>query len=68
MEVLIIIMIGVALYAAIAAPIKRSKHTAKCPKCGTTCQASPWSPGLNHYANYKCPCCGNTFMEHYSHL
>ena len=68
MGVIVIILIGIAIYAAIAAPVKRSKHTARCPKCGTICNASPWGTGLHHEAKYTCPKCGHTFYEHYTRL
>jgi DNA-directed RNA polymerase subunit RPC12/RpoP len=68
MELIVIILIGVAVYAMIAAPIKRSKHTSKCPKCGTTCNASPWGTSQYHEASYKCPNCGHKFYDNYSKL
>ena len=42
MELIVVVLIGVAVYAMIVAPIKRSKHRARCPRCGTECNASPW--------------------------
>ena len=68
MELIVIILIGVAVYAMIAAPIKRSKHTSKCPKCGTVCKASPWGTSTYFEARYKCPKCGHKFTAHYDKL
>ena len=68
MELIVVILIGVAVYAMIAAPIKRSKHRARCPRCGTECNASPWGTSVYHEASYKCPNCGNEFTAHYSKL
>ena len=68
MELLVIIAIGLAVYAAIAAPIKRSKHRANCPKCGTECKASPWGTSRYFEARYKCPKCGYRFYATYDKL
>ncbi len=68
MEILVIILIGLAVYGLVAAPLKRRKHTAKCPKCGTVCNASPWANGQYFEAQYKCPHCGYKFTEHYTKL
>ena len=68
MELIVIILIGIAIYAAIAAPIKRSKHRAQCPKCGTECKASPWGTSVYFEASYKCPRWGHKFTAHYSKL
>ena len=68
MELFVGIIIVLAIYAAIAAPIKRSKHTSKCPKCGTICKASPWGTSFYFEAKYKCPNCGNIFYAHYDKL
>jgi transposase-like protein len=68
MEGIVIILIGLAVYAAIAAPIKRSKHRAHCPKCGTECKASPWGTSNHFEAKYKCPNCGHKFTSFYSRL
>lgn len=67
MELIVIILIGIAIYAMIAAPIKRSKHRAKYP-CGTECNASPWGTSTCFEANHKCPKCGHKFTTHYSKL
>lgn len=61
-------MIGLAIYAAIAAPLKRRKHTSYCPKCGTKCNASPLGTEFYFEAKYKCPKCGNVFYEKYNKL
>ncbi len=68
MDLIVVILIGLAIYAMIAAPIKRSKHTARCPKCGTICKASPWGTSLYFEAKYKCPHCGYKFTQHYDKL
>jgi len=68
MELIVVILIGVAVYAMIAAPIKRIKHRARCPRCGTECSASPWGTSVYHEASYKCPNCGHEFTAHYSKL
>lgn len=68
MELIVIILICVAVYAMIAAPIKRSKHRARCPKCRTECKASPWGTSVYFEANYTCPNCGHKFTAHYSKL
>ncbi len=68
MDLIVLIMIGVAIYCAIAAPVKRSQHTAKCPKCGTICKASPWGTAYYFEAQYKCPHCGHKFTETYTKL
>ena len=68
MELIVIILIGITVYAAIAAPIKRSKHTSNCPKCGTKCNASPWGTSVYHEAQYRCPKCGCQFTAHYGKL
>lgn len=68
MELIVLIITGLAIYAMIAAPIKRSKHTSKCPKCGTVCKASPWGTSFRMEASYKCPKCGYKFYEFYSKL
>lgn len=68
MELLILLLAGYAIYAAFAAPIKRSKHKSKCPNCGTECNASPWGAGIQFEAKYKCPKCGNVFYRKYSKL
>ena len=68
MELIVIIAIGLSIYAAIAAPIKRSKHRANCPKCGTECKASPWGTSRYFEARYKCPKCGHKFYSTYSKL
>ena len=65
MELIVIIAIGLAVYAAIAAPIKRSRHRANCPKCGTECKASPWGTSRYFEARYKCPKCGHKFYATY---
>ena len=66
--ILVIILIGIAIWASIEAPRRRSKHTAQCPKCGQTCKASPWGTAIQFEAKYKCPKCGHKFYEHYSKL
>lgn len=68
MELIGIIVIALTIYAMIATPIKRSKHTSNCPKCGTKCNASPWGTGMYYEAKYKCPKCGHTFFAHYNKL
>ena len=68
MELLLLIIIGVIVYCAITAPIKRSKHTSRCPKCGTMCKASPWGTSYQMEAKYRCPNCGHTFFERYYKL
>lgn len=67
-ELIVIILICITVYAMIAAPIKRSKHTSSCPKCGTLCKASPWGTSFYFEARYKCPRCGYKFTAHYSKL
>ena len=68
MELIVVVLIGVAVYAMIVAPIKRSKHRARCSRCGTECNASPWGTSVYHEASYKCPNCGHEFTAHYSKL
>ena len=69
MEILIFPLIAFAIYAMIAAPIKRSKITHTCPRCGSICHASPWSSGLRYrdtgayIHNFKCQKCGNKFTD-----
>lgn len=59
MEIFLIIIIGLAVYAAIATPIKRHKVQCKCPKCGHLCNASPWGTSLQYEKTFKCPICGH---------
>lgn len=45
---------------------KRAQVTRRCPKCGTTCNASRWSTGLRYAGggdvySFKCPNCGHSF-------
>lgn len=68
MELIVFILIGMAVYTMIAAPIKRSKHTCNCPKCGTKCKASPFGTSYYFEAKYKCPKCGYKFYAHYDKL
>lgn len=68
MDLIVIILVGVVIYAMIAVPIKRSKHTSNCPRCGTKCNASPWGTGMYYEAKYKCPKCGEVFYRSYSKL
>lgn len=47
---------------------KRTEITHHCPKCGTLCNASPWSTGIrraggNYIHNFKCPNCGKEFQD-----
>jgi len=63
MEILVLILIGFGVYLAIAAPIKRSKQTSSCPKCGTRCNASPWGTSIQHEYKFKCPKCKNVFYK-----
>lgn len=60
----LIILIGLCYYAC----KKRASHTYRCPKCGTMCNASPWSTGLRYTGgraihSYKCRHCGNEFYD-----
>ena len=46
---------------------KRAEITRRCPKCGSTCNASPWSTGVRYVGggylhNFTCPNCGHKFM------
>ncbi len=59
MELFVIILVGIAIYAAIAAPIKRSKVQSHCSKCGHLTNASPWGTSLQHEKQFTCPKCGH---------
>ena len=68
MEIFGLIVLGLTIYAMIVVPIKRSKHRANCPKCGTECKASPMGTSIYYEAKYKCPNCGHSFTTHYRKL
>ena len=61
MDLLLLIIIGVCIWAMIYAPYKRSKVQKDCPKCGTRCNASPWGTSLQYEKKFKCPKCGHKF-------
>ena len=69
MEFILTIFGGALLFTiCFLACKKRSEVTHRCPKCGTICNASPWSTGLRHSGGgevykFKCPNCGEKFLD-----
>lgn len=46
---------------------QRRQVTRQCPKCGATCNASPFSTGVRtargEIYKFKCPNCGHKFLS-----
>lgn len=70
MEALAPVILGLAFLGILGyvSCKKRAQITRRCPKCGTICNASPWSTGLMHrdgsyVHDFKCNHCGNKFTD-----
>lgn len=57
----------ILVYMCTRAMAQRRQVTRQCPKCGATCNASPFSTGVRtargEIYKFKCPNCGHKFLS-----